>query len=150
MAKPNSIWGRGKNPASHLSGSRNGNWKGGRSITEHGYVLVRVGKDHPLADVRGYAYEHRLTAFNAGELDARTTRHVHHDDEVTTHNEIENLETLTPAWHRFLHRKPGCKLRRPDQRNRIVHCACGCGATFRRFDGTGRPRRFVSGHNGRL
>lgn len=37
-------------------------WKGGRSIASNGYVLVRVGKKHHLADVRGYAYEHRIVA----------------------------------------------------------------------------------------
>lgn len=34
----------------------------GRSIASNGYVLIWVGRDHPLADVRGYAYEHRLVA----------------------------------------------------------------------------------------
>lgn len=38
------------------------NWKGGRSIASNGYMLVRVGLSHHLADVRGYAYEHRLVA----------------------------------------------------------------------------------------
>lgn len=43
-------------------GVDNPNWKGGRTITEHGYVLLRVGSQHHLADVRGYAYEHRIVA----------------------------------------------------------------------------------------
>lgn len=30
-----------------------------------------------------------------------------------------------------------------------VKCACGCGRKFIRKDKYGRPRRFVSGHNGR-
>jgi hypothetical protein len=41
---------------------KSANWKGGKTVTSRGYVLVWVGKDHPLADVRGYAYEHRLVA----------------------------------------------------------------------------------------
>ena len=44
------------------TGPTHPNWKGGRVIDPRGYILVRVGKDHPLADVRGYAYEHRLFA----------------------------------------------------------------------------------------
>lgn len=40
----------------------NPNWKGGRSIASNGYVLIKVGTGHHLADVRGYAYEHRLVA----------------------------------------------------------------------------------------
>src|SRR5205809_93254 len=30
-----------------------------------GYILLFVGKDHHLADVRGYAYEHRIVAEQA-------------------------------------------------------------------------------------
>ena len=44
------------------TGPAHNRWKGGRSIASNGYVLVRVGKRHHLADVRGYAYEHRLVA----------------------------------------------------------------------------------------
>lgn len=44
------------------TGEKNGLWKGGRSVASNGYVLIRVGVDHPLADVRGYAYEHRVVA----------------------------------------------------------------------------------------
>lgn len=29
----------------------------------------------------------------------------------------------------------------------IVTCACGCGASFEKFDSKNRPRRYVSGHN---
>ena len=41
---------------------RNAMWKGGRSIASNGYVLIRVGVEHHLSDVRGYAYEHRILA----------------------------------------------------------------------------------------
>ena len=47
---------------SHGHGSKNNNWRGGRSVTQSGYILLRVGKRHHLADVRGYAYEHRVVA----------------------------------------------------------------------------------------
>lgn len=43
-------------------GPTNAQWRGGRSVTADGYVLVRVPLDHHLADVRGYAYEHRIVA----------------------------------------------------------------------------------------
>lgn len=42
--------------------NKNPNWKGGRTTTGDGYVLVKVGVDHHLADVRGYAYAHRVEA----------------------------------------------------------------------------------------
>lgn len=44
------------------SGTDNPMWKGGRSVASNGYVLIRVGVEHHLADVRGYAYEHRVVA----------------------------------------------------------------------------------------
>jgi hypothetical protein len=46
----------------HQTGPKNGMWRGGKSLASNGYILIRVGNDHPLADVRGYAYEHRLVA----------------------------------------------------------------------------------------
>ena len=33
-----------------------------RVFTQHGYVLVFVGKEHHLANSTGYAYEHRVVA----------------------------------------------------------------------------------------
>ena len=36
-------------------GATNSQWKGGRIIASNGYVMLRVGTDHHLADVRGYA-----------------------------------------------------------------------------------------------
>lgn len=123
----------------------NPNWKGGRSITSHGYVLIRVGKDHPLADVRGYAYEHRLEAWAAGlNIEGK---HVHHEDENTQHNSIENLEALTIPEHRARHRKLDSNLKLPNEPNRTIECGCGCGTAFDLYDNFGRPRMFVSGHN---
>lgn len=31
----------------------------------------------------------------------------------------------------------------------IIKCACGCGTQLEKFDKYGRPREFISGHNGR-
>lgn len=32
--------------------------------------------------------------------------------------------------------------------NPLINCACGCGNTFEKYDSSGRPRKFISGHNG--
>lgn len=61
-------------------GAKNGIWKGGRSVASNGYVLVRVGVEHHLADVRGYAYEHRLVAEEKIGRRLRDDEHVHHVD----------------------------------------------------------------------
>lgn len=89
------------------TGPKNGMWKGGRVIDPRGYVLIRVGKDHPLADCRGYAYEHRLkVAAKPGEI-------VHHDNERKGDNAESNLIKTTRVLHRVHHRKPNSKMRKP-------------------------------------
>lgn len=128
-------------------GPKNGMWKGGRSVASNGYVLIRVGKDHHLADVRGYAYEHRLIAEKKLGRKLRKGELGHHDNEIKTDNRPSNIIPTTRRRHLSLHRKPGSKRRLPGQRNPFVKCKCGCGQQFRRFDAGNRPRIFVSGHN---
>jgi predicted phosphodiesterase len=128
-------------------GANNPFWKGGRSIASNGYVLLRVGLNHPLADVRGYAYEHRLIAEQkigraliAGEV-------VHHRDGNKRNNIPENLEVVNGnAEHYVRHRKyQGRRL--PGEENPIIACGCGCGEHFNKYDNGGRPRMFITGHN---
>lgn len=129
-----------------LSGSKNSAWKGGRTLASNGYYLVkRIG--HPMADCRGYVYEHRLVAAeHLGRMLDRSEL-VHHKNEIKTDNRWENLEVLSPHQHRAQHRKSNRRVRNPGEANPTVSCACGCGQTFHRFDFSGRPRRFVTGHN---
>jgi hypothetical protein len=50
----------------HASGHRNNRWnEAGVTITRTGYVLVRVGKNHPLAFGGGYCYLHNLIMTNS-------------------------------------------------------------------------------------
>jgi hypothetical protein len=129
-------------------GSKNGMWKGGRVVDPRGYVLIRVGKDHPLADCRGYAYEHRLNAQARMKSPLRTENQIHHNNEQKHDNAGDNLTiTAGMAEHRVLHRKPGSKLRLPGELNTVVRCACGCGIEFPKFDQEGRPRSYIAGHN---
>jgi hypothetical protein len=130
-------------------GPRNPNWKGGRTVDPRGYVLIKK-PEHHAADVRGYVYEHRLVAEAKLGRPLARGEVVHHVNEDKGDNRPENLAVLPSiAHHRKEHRKPGSKLRDPDEANPMVRCACGCGARLRRYDSSGRPRRFVSGHNGR-
>lgn len=131
-------------------GKRNPNWKGGRVVASNGYVLIRVGVGHYLADVRGYAYEHRLVAEKMLGRRLHPGEQVHHRDECKSNNDPSNLEvTAGAAEHRSHHRTVERGLRNPGQPNESARCACGCGSEFPRFDASGRPRRFVSGHNAR-
>lgn len=134
--------------SSHKPGPLNPNWRGGRSKASNGYILRRVGVGHHLADVRGYAYEHRLVAEEKlGRLLA-DTEIVHHKDGNPTNNDPANLEVMASIAHHLVeHRKLDNGRRLPGEENPTVECACGCGETFHAFDECGRPRRFVSGHN---
>jgi hypothetical protein len=127
-------------------GPKNPNWRGGRSVAANGYVLIRVGKGHPLSDVRGYAYEHRVVAEQKIGRALAKGEHVHHIDGNKQNNAPENLEVLTHVDHRVEHRKRA-DLRLPGEPNPEIACGCNCGQSLLRYDSSGRPRRFISGHN---
>jgi hypothetical protein len=131
-----------------MRGPGNPNWKGGRTTTEHGYTLVKVGAGHPMADVRGYAYEHRLVAAEKLGRPLQSNEIAHHADEAKSNNAPDNIEVApTRAHHAVLHRRSGKALRMPGEDNPQVPCACGCGRTLAKYDKQGRLRRYISGHN---
>lgn len=132
------------------TGVKNGQWRGGRVIASNGYVLVRVGKDHHLADSRGYAYEHRLVAerklgrlLEPGEIP-------HHLDGDKQNNAPENIEVLASisAHMQEHHPTDRDRLRQGDE-NPWIECACGCDQRLAKYNASGRARRFVNGHNRR-
>lgn len=129
-------------------GAKNGFWRGGRSVASNGYVLIRVGTGHHLADVRGYAYEHRIVAEEKIGRRLLPGEQVHHIDGNRQNNHPCNLQVMAnSACHHVEHRTAGKPLRMPDEPNPIVPCACGCGAELARYDGVGRRREYISGHN---
>lgn len=121
------------------------NYKGGRSVTSKGYVLILVGTSHHLADVRGYAYEHRLVAEEKIGRPLLPGEQVHHIDGNKQNNVPGNIAVVTAAEHIFQHRKRMDK-QKPREMNVIVECACGCGTRFYKYDSGGRPRRYAYRH----
>ena len=119
-------------------------------MASNGYILLRVGIKHPLADVRGYAYEHRVVAEKKIGRALKPNEHVHHIDGDKTNNVPENLEVLLSVEHHFRHRIKESNLKHPFEKNTTVRCKCGCGEAFLKFDTAGRPREFISGHNSTL
>lgn len=72
-------------------------------VSEGGYIKVRVGCDHPLADPNGYAYEHAMVWISAGNPPLGPGEIIHHKDKDKTNNRINNLEVMTRADHCALH-----------------------------------------------
>lgn len=129
-------------------GEKNGMWKGGTSIASNGYRLIRLGTDDPRADRRGYAYEHRLVAEQKVGRALLPGEQVHHIDGNKLNNDPSNLEVIESiAHHRVYHRTVGTNRRLPDEENPMIDCACGCGSQLPKFDNSGRPRKFITGHN---
>lgn len=70
---------------------RNHFWKGGRTLHQGKYWLVKVA-DHPNGDHRGYVREHHLVMEQALGRYLLPGEVVHHRNHVTTDNRLENLE----------------------------------------------------------
>jgi len=87
----------------HLKGSTHYRWNEGRLMTRNGYVLLRIGRAHPLSDPNGYAYEHTIVWASAGNLPPGCLRVLHHKNGDKSDNRLENLQELTKAEHNRLH-----------------------------------------------
>ena len=74
-------------------GERNGSWNGGQTTDADGYILIRA-VDHPHANSGGYVREHRLVMEKEIGRYLIPQEVVHHRNEVTSDNRIENLELL--------------------------------------------------------
>lgn len=86
------------------TGSGNPRWRGGdRMISDHGYVKVRVGVGHPLADPYGYTYEHILVWCAAGRAVPTKEQHLHHKNGDKTDNRLGNLLLVERAEHSRQH-----------------------------------------------
>lgn len=68
-----------------------GNWKGGRIVTEEGYVHI-YDPEHPNAKSNGYAPEHRLVMSRMLGRPLEKGENVHHINGVRDDNRPENLE----------------------------------------------------------
>lgn len=93
---------RGKHQ-SHARGSAHPRWTDRRMTDEDGYVKVRVGQSHPLADPNGYAYEHLVVWCAAGNPRPDLDHVLHHRNGDRADNRIENLNLLLRSIHNAIH-----------------------------------------------
>jgi N-acetyl-gamma-glutamylphosphate reductase len=72
-------------------------------IGTNGYKKIRVGRAHPLADSKGYAYEHLIVWVSAGQGLPGAGQGLHHRNWDRRDNRISNLQMLTITNHKHIH-----------------------------------------------
>ena len=74
------------------------NWKGGRSIDNHGYVTIWK-PEHPRAQANGRVYEHILVWEEDNNACLLRSGIVHHKDHNRNNNHPSNLQAMMRSKH---------------------------------------------------
>lgn len=85
-----------------MRGQRGPSYKGFKR-THAGYIL-RLVPEHPYASKRGYVAEHRLVMEQHLGRYLEPHELVHHRNEITNDNRLENLEVMSHAEHMRYHK----------------------------------------------
>lgn len=99
-----------------LRGELNDSWKGGRKLTQYGYIIVQcighpfsVGKGDYVLEHRLVAEEHLLNKENSVTINGKKYLNpkyiVHHKNHIRTDNRPENLEVMLKSEHSSMHCK---------------------------------------------
>jgi len=80
-------------------------WKGGKSKTSKGYILIWLSPDdffYPMINGTGYVLEHRLVMAKSLNRCLLPWEVVHHKNGIKGDNHIENLELLPAAKYHIV------------------------------------------------
>ena len=95
-----------KNRRGKYTGKNSPSWRGGRTISGDGYVLIKNLK-HPYSDKNNYIREHRLIIEMCLGRYLKLTEVVHHINEIRHDNRIKNLILfISNSAHCKFHRNP--------------------------------------------
>jgi len=85
----------------HSKGSGHHRWND--ELTDSmGYKLIRVGRDHPLADPNGYVREHTIVWIAAGRS-IEPGQVIHHKNGDRKDNRLKNLVLMSREDHNKIH-----------------------------------------------
>lgn len=92
-----------------------------RRVVKKGDYRYAVVPEHPFATDNGYVLEHRVLMENKLDRMLYEGEVVHHKNECSTDNDIDNLEVMTNEEHRRLH---GIKRGVAKVRLKCPECEC--------------------------
>lgn len=92
-----------------LFGKENPNWKGGTWVNSQGYVMVNVGREHPMANCRQYAPRCRVVCYETYGP-PEPGQQAHHLNGDKTDDRPENLAWVDGWEHAVSHGKPGSRI----------------------------------------
>lgn len=132
----------------HSKGSDNYFWTKGRYQNDKGYIFIWK-PNHPKCNNQGYVLEHRLVYEEYHKCCLLPWIEIHHKNEITSDNRIENLKPVTHKEHMQIH-MTGNQIRKGSGLDRSNTFCSQCNSKETYINKKGRPVWFNDGNGGNL